>query len=87
MPKWIGGSKTKKIDLSLQGDLELLPNAFLGYWPAIELQIHTTHREERASRTCGSQLVTFLNVSPSLASASQSLPADAEPERFRGTGG
>jgi hypothetical protein len=57
---------------------------------ASELQMHTTHREERASRTCGCQLVASLNVSPSLASASQSLPsgpADAGPERFGGTGG
>lgn len=52
--------------------------------------MHTTRREERASRTCGSQLAAFLNVSPSLASASQSLPsgpADAEPEKFGGTWG
>lgn len=34
MPKWTGSSKTKKkVGLSLQGVLEMLPSMFLGYWP------------------------------------------------------
>lgn len=51
--------------------------------------MRATRREERAGRTRGSQLVTFLNVPPSLASFSQSLPSeaiDAGPGRFGGTG-
>lgn len=40
---------------------------------AREPQMHATRWEGRASRTCGSQLVAFLNVPPSLASTSQSL--------------
>lgn len=57
--------------------------------PASEPQMYATRREERAGRTRGSQLVTFLNVPPSLASFSQSLPTeaiDAGPGRFGGRG-
>lgn len=57
--------------------------------PASEPQMRATRREERAGRTRGRQLVTFLNVLPSFASFSQSLPSeviDAGPGRFGGRG-